>query len=194
MDGLNGWEADLRSASSSGYLSRGPGVGGIPEGDYSAQFELKVDNFNLDDTTVATLLVVNADTGAVAASQVLSRKQFSSVLYQTFALSFNAIAGAHYDFDTYWYHSANAPRLTQRSVLLRPGPSAFFTGVQLNGGTVQFTLTGVPGRTYSLEATADFSSPQWSSIGSVTIPSNLGFVQASDTPPGAGRFYRLSYP
>jgi len=194
LDGLDSWQADLRSASASGYLSRGPGTGNIPPGDYSAQFELKVDNFNYDNAVVATISVVDVDTGSVVASQNLTRNQFLSVLYQTFALNFNAMAGAHYDFRTFWYRSANAPRLTQRSVMLRPGPAAFFTGVQVNEGVPQFTFTGVPGRTYTLQATSDPSTLTWSAIASIPVPANLGFAQASDTPSGAARFYRLSFP
>jgi hypothetical protein len=194
LDGLDAWAADTLSASVAGYLSRGPGTGEIPPGDYSVLFELKVDNFNLDKSAVAEISVVDVDAGAVVASQLLTRNQFSSVLYQAFELNFNAMSGGHYDFRTYWYYNETAPRVTQRSVILRPGATAFFTGVQVSNGAPQFSITGVPGRTYTLEATSNLFSSPWTSIGSVTVPLNLGFTQAFDPTPGATRFYRLSYP
>jgi hypothetical protein len=194
LDGLNAWQASLRNATGSGFLTLGPGTGQIPPGDYFALFELKVDNFNYDNATVALIEVVDVDKNNVVASQSLTRAQFSSVLYQTFALSFTALAGAHYDFRTYWYLSANAPRLTQRSVALRPGPTPFFTSAQVSNGMAQLSFTGVPGLTYSLRAASALAPAQWTLIDSVTVPSNLGFAQAFDSPLASARYYRLTYP
>ncbi len=193
LDGLNAWAADLRSSTLSGYLSRGPGINTLPTGDYTATFELKVDNFNYDTAVVATVSVIDMDTGVAVSTEAITRNQFPNTLYQPFTLSFNAVAGTHYDFRTYWYRSANAPRLTQRSVFLRPGPQAFFTSVQWANGAPQFAIAGVPGRTYSLQATPDLTLP-WSTIGTVTIPANLGFASAADAAGTAAKFYRLSYP
>lgn len=120
LDGLNGWEADPIRDKVSGYLIKGPGAKEFSTARYAAQFELKVDNFNRDRSNVATLSVVDADADAILAAREVTRDQFPDALYHTFNLSFKATAGRRYDFKTVWHYAPQAPRLTQRSLVVQP--------------------------------------------------------------------------
>jgi predicted alpha-1,6-mannanase (GH76 family) len=194
LDGLNAWEADPVRDLSSGYLARGPSVAGFAGGDYSAEFELKVDNFNWDNVTVAQISVVDVDENITVASQSLMRSQFPNTLYQEFPLSFNAIAGRHYDFRTYWYAGPTAPRLTQRAVLLRPGPASFFTSAQITNGAAILGLIGVPGQSYTVQSTPSLVNPHWTTNGTVSVPAYSGSASFNAVIGSGNQFYRLSYP
>ncbi len=119
LDGFNAWEADPIRDRTSGYLTKGPGTDELRRGEYCASFELKVDNFNRDKSELATLSVVECGTGKVIASRIVKRNQFPNTLYQTFTLDFEAVSRKRYDFRTWWRYSPDAPRLTERSVVVQ---------------------------------------------------------------------------
>jgi hypothetical protein len=119
LDGLNGWEADPIRDQASGYLTKGPSTKELPPGKYRAEFELKVDNFNWDNSQVATLSVMDTASGGIIARRNVTRNQFPDALYHTFILNFIAKKGGGYDFRVYWNFSPQAPRLTTRSVVVK---------------------------------------------------------------------------
>lgn len=119
LDGLTAWAAGPARDRASGFLATGPGTRELHKGECSATFELKVDNFNWDTSVVATISVAETGSGKTVASQDLKRNQFPNALYQTFTLKFKVTAGKRYDFRTFWHYAPHAPRLTERSVVVR---------------------------------------------------------------------------
>ncbi len=118
-DGLNGWTADPVETKISGDLVNGARTETLPVGKYVVTFELKVDNFNRDNAEVATLSVVDFASGQVVASREVTRKEFSTTLYQTFTVRFPAVATKRYEFRTFWHYAPHAVRLTQRGIVLQ---------------------------------------------------------------------------
>jgi len=119
LDRVATWSADRWRDTAPCYLTEGPGVV-LGTGSFAAYFELRVDNFNLDDQPVATISVVDRTTGSTVASSDVTRGQFPNGLFQLFSLPFTAVADHGYDFRVFWRPSATAPRLTQRGVYVRP--------------------------------------------------------------------------
>jgi predicted alpha-1,6-mannanase (GH76 family) len=119
LDGMNAWCGDPARSHASGVLARGVNTREISAGWHSALFELKVDNFNWDNSKVATVSVVDIETGKICAMLDVVRSDFSTTLYQSVALKFKAEAGHRYDFQTFWHYAPHAPRLTQRSVIVK---------------------------------------------------------------------------
>ena len=116
LDGDNNWEANPAQDNHTDFLAWGEYTPELGAGNYTAYFELKVDNFNLDNNQVATLDVRDSDTGTVVASTNITRGQFPNTLWQLFPVSFTATAGHHYEFRVTWDYFSTAPRLTLRGI------------------------------------------------------------------------------
>ncbi len=196
FDGVNGWEADSVRDASAGFLATQTGTSELPPGNYNAQFELKVDNFAWDNMVVATVSIFDADSGTVIASRDLARSLFPNTLYQVFRLDFYSAPARRYGFSTYRYGGVNAPRLTQRSLVIKPGTNSFFTLVRSLPAGIELTFTGIPGRTYAIQAATRLMSADWTNIASATVLQDPGTAQVTDRASGAfsNRFYRISYP
>ncbi len=118
-EGLNAWTADPVETKVSGNLVIAARTETLLVGHCFVSFELKVDNFNRDTSKVATLSIVESDSGRLVASREVTRPEFSTTLYQTFSVRFQAVANKRYEFRTFWHFAPPAARLTQRSIMLQ---------------------------------------------------------------------------
>jgi len=74
--------------------------------------------------------------------------------------------------------------------------AALFTTVKrIRTGTLQLAATGLPGLTYSVQATDDLTTNNWITLGNITADSlgNLAFTDAT-APNYSVRFYRWVWP
>lgn len=144
LDGVNNWEADS-NRDGSGYMVEGPGTSELGGASCKAVFELKVDNFGYDSNTVATISVVDDDTATTAASQNITRNEFTSILFQEFTLNFTSTVGHHYDYRVYYDSFAHGPRLTARGVyvsVVNPAPPCGTVVADFDNGSNTDNLGG----------------------------------------------------
>jgi MYXO-CTERM domain-containing protein len=94
VDG-DGWLCQV-GVDQPGYMAFGPYETGLPTGDNTARFRLKIDNNTTDDNVQVTLDVRDNTTGAVLASQSVTRKAFTVAGdWVTFSLPFTLAALGH---------------------------------------------------------------------------------------------------
>jgi predicted alpha-1,6-mannanase (GH76 family) len=118
LDGAWQWSVDTFGDTQPCLATNGPGFI-LPDGDYLASFELRVTEFALDDALVATLSVVDHDLGTAVGTLAVTRSQFATARFQTFAVPFHAVAGHHWDLQTQWAAAPTAPRMTIRGVYVQ---------------------------------------------------------------------------
>lgn len=94
MDG-DGWLCQV-NVDQPGYMAFGPYETGLPTGNNTARFRLKIDDNSADDNVQVTLDVRDNTSGAVLASQAVTRKAFTSAGdWVTFTLPFTIAAPGH---------------------------------------------------------------------------------------------------
>jgi predicted alpha-1,6-mannanase (GH76 family) len=144
LDGRWHWSADRFRDASACTMTRGPGVR-LAHGPYVANFELKVDEFAIDNAAIATISVVNVEENKTIASAQIARGDFKNVLFTTFALPFQSYEGYHYEFLTQWLAAPLAPRLTERGVYLRRGTTETTLSLPFNtnDGSLDPALLGM---------------------------------------------------
>lgn len=120
LDGDSNWEANPVQDNHTDLMAWGEYTPELGGGNYTANFELKVDNFNQDNNQVATLDVRDQETGLVVASANVTRGQFPNTLWHLFPVTFTATAGHHYEFRVTWDYFSTAPRLTLRGIYVSP--------------------------------------------------------------------------
>jgi predicted alpha-1,6-mannanase (GH76 family) len=118
LDGNWLWSVNRLDDAKACLATTGPYVA-LAQGDYVANFELRVDEFAQDDASLASLSVVDRDLGTTVASLGVHRSLFATTMFQTFAVPFHAVAGHHWDLRTQWLAAPNAPRMHVRGVYVR---------------------------------------------------------------------------
>ncbi len=107
LDG-DGWLCQTGVDAPGKHMIYGPYETGLPAGDNTARFRLKIDNNTADDAHQVTVDVRDSTTGTVLASQDISRKDFSVAGdWVTFSLPFSLPAAGHsVELRVYWVGSA----------------------------------------------------------------------------------------
>jgi hypothetical protein len=107
VDG-DGWLCQVGVDAAAKHMVYGPYTTGLPAGDNTARFRLKIDNNTADNAHQVTLDVRDNTTGAVLASQQITRQQFAVAGdWVTFSLPFTVPAPGHgIELRVYWVGGA----------------------------------------------------------------------------------------
>jgi hypothetical protein len=92
----DGWLCQVGVDAPGQHMVYGPYTTGLPAGPNTARFRIKIDNNTADNAHQVTLDVRDNTTGAVLASQAITRQQFSAAGdWVTFSLPFSVPAAGH---------------------------------------------------------------------------------------------------
>jgi GxGYxYP putative glycoside hydrolase C-terminal domain/GxGYxY sequence motif in domain of unknown function N-terminal len=107
LDG-DGWLCQAGVDAANLYMIYGPYDTSLPIGPNTAFYRVKIDNNTADNNNQILIDVRDATTGAILASQAITRQQFTTTAdYVTFSLPFSKpSAGDQLEFRVYWYGGA----------------------------------------------------------------------------------------
>jgi len=104
-DGFS-WSANV-AAHSAGYMTQGPSITTVPNGNHQATWRLKIDTNQGSNDLVVTIDVARAGGSQILASQQVRRQNFgASDAYQDFMLAYASNVGDVLEFRTFWWDAA----------------------------------------------------------------------------------------
>ncbi|MCP4350867.1 MAG: DUF4382 domain-containing protein [Desulfobacterales bacterium] len=110
-----GWSANT-SDDSKGYMTYGPYINSIPEGEYRVYFKLMVDNNSADNLVVATIEIYDFTADIILKKKEIRREEFNAPFKeQTFSLSYDHKYGHKYEFRTLFHKTSY---VCQKNVVL----------------------------------------------------------------------------
>ena len=118
LDPLERWIVDRARDAEDCVMLSGGAFAPAP-GPRVARFELQVDDFFHDDAPVATLAVLDRETGAEVASRTVGRDEFTSTLLHGFDVPFEAAPFHAYEVQVTRRGSSDAPTLRMRAIHIR---------------------------------------------------------------------------
>ena len=112
-------------------------------------------------------------------------------------IEYQAVTGVN-GADTFTYSISDGTSTSEGSVTVdvsRPESQTVNLSVVVQGADAQLLVSGIPGRSYQIQATSDLTSPVvWSDLGSAQVADAAGRVTYTDPSPVSPRFYRAIQP
>jgi len=112
-------------------------------------------------------------------------------------IEYSAVAGVNGD-DSFTYTISDGTSTSEGTVTVtvaRPESQTVNLSVVVQGVDAQLLVSGIPGRSYQIQATSDLTSPViWIDLGSPQVADSAGRVVYTDVNPVSPRFYRAIQP
>jgi len=148
-------------------------------------------NFSTAGSTFNTLLGVYTGSSVSALTLIASDNNSLGGTNRSF-VSFYAIDGTTYNIAVDGYNGASA-RITLTLTSVGTVTAPYLSQMQrLSNNMIQFTLTGDPARTYSIQGSSNLVN--WDPLSTLTTAGNGTAVYSNTIPSSVKWFYRAHYP